>query len=501
MWVTFDDGLPSVVESGLPLLREFGVPATLFVCPGVVNSGEPYWWDAVATAVEHGLAVPGVATGANRSAVSALKSVADATRREVCAQLTAALQARGIPIPSAQLTLADLQRWQECGYDIGNHTWDHPCLDCCEKGSQREQIQTADLWLQENFDPDLRIFAYPNGDWTVDAERVLGDLRYDLALLFDHRLATTKEHPYRVSRLRVSTDASDGRFAAILSGAHSSAYHASRGFRGSALDTGLRSLPEGARDVPPSARAAIASSAARTELMPCEQLLFDTYVHDGASVLDLGVGSGRTIPALSQVSGTYVGIDPSRSTVDACRTNNPGVDIRVLDASDLHALANGSFDVVVFSSNGLDYLYPYERRARCIEEIKRVIRPAGTVIVSSHNARSLFRPWPLVSPAPKTLWRRRAIQVDASVRHATRTLQSRAFWTGDGYVHEVATAHTRYATTPNRLVNEFCRQGFVFLESVGASFPASTSSYVEPWYYFTFRRERYSVADSDLRHG
>ena len=71
----------------------------------------------------------------------------------------------------------------------------------------------------------VRLFAYPNGDWTPDSERVLAELDYDLALLFDHRLADVAEaNPLRVSRVRLDTDASVGRARAILSGGHSMLY-------------------------------------------------------------------------------------------------------------------------------------------------------------------------------------------------------------------------------------------------------------------------------------
>src|SRR5205085_432867 len=45
--ITFDDGHRSVLEVGLPLLRERGLPAAAFIVSGLVDSDEPYWWDEV----------------------------------------------------------------------------------------------------------------------------------------------------------------------------------------------------------------------------------------------------------------------------------------------------------------------------------------------------------------------------------------------------------------------------------------------------------------------
>ena len=57
VWITFDDGHSSVVEHALPLLRERSLSATLFVCPGLVDGGEPPWWEVVESAVDRGWAV------------------------------------------------------------------------------------------------------------------------------------------------------------------------------------------------------------------------------------------------------------------------------------------------------------------------------------------------------------------------------------------------------------------------------------------------------------
>ena len=46
--VTFDDALRSVVREALPVLRDLGVPATVFVPTGFVGSGCPFAWPETA---------------------------------------------------------------------------------------------------------------------------------------------------------------------------------------------------------------------------------------------------------------------------------------------------------------------------------------------------------------------------------------------------------------------------------------------------------------------
>ena len=44
VWLTFDDGDPTVVDVGLPVLARHGVPATIYVCPGLIEAGAAPWW-------------------------------------------------------------------------------------------------------------------------------------------------------------------------------------------------------------------------------------------------------------------------------------------------------------------------------------------------------------------------------------------------------------------------------------------------------------------------
>jgi peptidoglycan/xylan/chitin deacetylase (PgdA/CDA1 family) len=121
--------------------------------------------------------------------------------------------------------LEDLLRWRELGHFVGNHTWDHPCLDRCEPWEQREQILKGHSWLKTVGLLAHEVFAYPNGDWTPVAEGMLEELGYEVAVLFDHKLASLPGHPLRLSRLRLDASAPAERFRAIISGAHPWAMH------------------------------------------------------------------------------------------------------------------------------------------------------------------------------------------------------------------------------------------------------------------------------------
>lgn len=102
----------------------------------------------------------------------------------------------------------------------------------------------------------------------------------------------------------------------------------------------------------------------------------------GARLLDVGVGAGRTAWLMHLLTPNYIAIDYTPEMVDAARAAHPALDIRLGDARDLGAFEAASFDVVMFSWNGLDAL-GHDDRQRVLDEFHRVLAPGGTLLFST----------------------------------------------------------------------------------------------------------------------
>jgi len=120
------------------------------------------------------------------------------------------------------------------------------------------------------------------------------------------------------------------------------------------------------------------------ELLPPEEILFPKYIQKGDIVLDLGCGAGRTTLPIHELKARVIGTDLSEVMIDTARAKHPGIEFRVMDASRID-YPDEYFDVVVFSYNGLCYLYPEEKRNASIKEIRRVLKKNGKAIISSFN--------------------------------------------------------------------------------------------------------------------
>jgi ubiquinone/menaquinone biosynthesis C-methylase UbiE len=124
-------------------------------------------------------------------------------------------------------------------------------------------------------------------------------------------------------------------------------------------------------------------------LTPPERLLLKSLKSRWCRIdmLDLGMGAGRTAYTFAAVARSYVGVDYSPRMVALSRANiGESSDVRFLegDARDLSMFDIASFDVVLFSFNGIDAV-DHEDRRRILREVRRVLRPEGVFYFSSHS--------------------------------------------------------------------------------------------------------------------
>ncbi len=134
----------------------------------------------------------------------------------------------------------------------------------------------------------------------------------------------------------------------------------------------------------------VSSYGRHRELQAPEQTLLDQLGPDldRMEMLDLGVGAGRTAWHFAPRVKSYLGLDYAKAMVERCRRDLPAYRFIEGDASDLGFAGDNSYDLVLFSYNGIDHLEPPVRE-RALAEMKRVLRPGGVMVFSSHNANFL----------------------------------------------------------------------------------------------------------------
>jgi ubiquinone/menaquinone biosynthesis C-methylase UbiE len=111
-------------------------------------------------------------------------------------------------------------------------------------------------------------------------------------------------------------------------------------------------------------------------------------------MLDIGVGAGRTTTHFAGLAKEYLGIDYSNKMVNACIRKFSDCPKRIsfltADARTMRLFKDNSFDFVLFSFNGIDYM-DHNERIRTLLEIQRIIREGGYFCFSTHNLNFLLK--------------------------------------------------------------------------------------------------------------
>lgn len=182
--ITFDDGYRSVHDLALPVLRRFGLPATVFVTSGHVGKGN-MWNDRIIEAVQKlpngllDLSDAGLGTFSLRSfddRMAALgiltercKYLPPAERRNVIERLA---DLAGETITSELMLTHDMLRnLDRSGIEIGAHTVTHPILTSLDDASARAEIAIGKAELEAILGKPVHMFAYPNGKVGMDFDQ------------------------------------------------------------------------------------------------------------------------------------------------------------------------------------------------------------------------------------------------------------------------------------------------------------------------------------------
>lgn len=207
--LTFDDGEGAMHDLLLPLVEAEGLPVTIYVATGQIETGRAFWFDRVINALQgagpiridlraRGLDVwqVGPGRGAGRwmqigAILEALKAVPEDDRDRLADRVVAA---GGPPpedvAPARPLTLAELRTL--AGSDlvtIGAHSHGHELLDRLPPARAIDSaVRSRDL-LEGWTGRDIRHFAYPNGNHAPDLMAGLADAGFASATVLGDRLA------------------------------------------------------------------------------------------------------------------------------------------------------------------------------------------------------------------------------------------------------------------------------------------------------------------------
>jgi peptidoglycan/xylan/chitin deacetylase (PgdA/CDA1 family) len=166
--ITFDDGYCDFLEHAVPILRDYELPATVFV--PVARLGGISAWS---------------------------QFVSDATI----------------------MTSEQLERVLQQGFAIGSHSTSHRRLPTLPDADLHEEINGSWRWLRENFGLDWVAFAYPFGDFTERERLAVQMAGYGCAVGFGGLWGNGPEtNLFELNRDAITRSCDDSAFQSLLGG-------------------------------------------------------------------------------------------------------------------------------------------------------------------------------------------------------------------------------------------------------------------------------------------
>lgn len=200
--ITADDGYRDYYEIAYPILREYGVPALLFVTTGFVEGAIWFWWDklrylgqtappAAVTIAIAGQSVrldftsPAGRREAVRFLINRSRFISDDEKQAVLARLSAALQVAlpAQPPPEmAAVSWDQVRAMHAHGLLFAPHTVTHPILTRISPEQAAEEVRSSRDRLAEILGDAGRMFAYPQGgpsDFDATVSRIVAEAGFE----------------------------------------------------------------------------------------------------------------------------------------------------------------------------------------------------------------------------------------------------------------------------------------------------------------------------------
>jgi len=134
--VTFDDGYQDNYENAYPVLKEYNIPATMFLTTGFIGTGEiPAWEKGYYTAEQ-----------------------------------------------ALMLSWKQVREMSDSGISFGSHTLTHPFLTSIPRKQVEKEIHLSKVIIEQQIGKPVTTFAYPSGDFNSDTKGIVKEAGYSAAV-------------------------------------------------------------------------------------------------------------------------------------------------------------------------------------------------------------------------------------------------------------------------------------------------------------------------------
>jgi peptidoglycan/xylan/chitin deacetylase (PgdA/CDA1 family) len=231
--LTFDDGWADTYRCAYPLLVRYGIPATVFLCPGLMTEGGAIpeerfvrIWRWCETHQHLDLLLQdlrkwGLAGGNARDRATWSALLRRLAINAKALMLTHLETAYGVPSSETRrmLTWDEVRIMRQNRITFGSHTMNHSTLTAEQQPSLTEELRQSRKVLESNLGEAVGFLAYPNGAYNSRVTEAARHAGYSHCFVTEHGGFRRDADPYAIPRINIDD-------AAVVNGI--SSLHVSR---------------------------------------------------------------------------------------------------------------------------------------------------------------------------------------------------------------------------------------------------------------------------------
>ena len=225
--LTFDDGWLDFYQNAFPLLKEYQVPATVFLPTNFVGTHHYFWTDRLALSLYHAnkkmptveesndqlvnriLQLPGPIESRVDKAIKILK---DCKSQQIEQTIAYLISIFGYDQSSPNRMFINWQEAREMNrtgvVSFGSHTANHEILTSLDNNELGHQIVSARVKLiaEKVVDQDFIPFCYPNGNYNTHVADMVKAAGYQVAVTTDTGWNNNHSDVFALKRIGIHQD-------------------------------------------------------------------------------------------------------------------------------------------------------------------------------------------------------------------------------------------------------------------------------------------------------
>lgn len=170
--ITFDDGYGSVLDAAFPILRRYGIVATVYVNPGCISE--------------------------------TVRTVSN--------------PAHGHYPAESFMSWQDLKKLRDAGWSIGGHGVEHVDLTTLDSHSIEFQVRECRRIIERELDLPCKSFAYTWGRHSSAVRKLVQEADYSDAVAGLHGPISSKSDPFALPRLDIRAEYTLSDFKSVVCG-------------------------------------------------------------------------------------------------------------------------------------------------------------------------------------------------------------------------------------------------------------------------------------------